>query len=52
MAAFDPATELSQDLAFRLLINTSVTLFWSTAILDETTGGSAAPAGDRCSHAA
>ncbi|TYB39790.1 barstar family protein [Micromonospora sp. AP08] len=37
MAAFDPATELSQDLAFRLLINTSVTLFWRPAILDETT---------------
>ena len=28
MAAFDPETDLTQDRALRLLINTSVTLFW------------------------
>lgn len=37
MAAFDPETDLSQDLAYRLLINTSVTLFWRPQVLDETT---------------
>ena len=37
MAAFDPAAELSDDRAFRLLINTSVTLFWRLQVLDETT---------------
>jgi hypothetical protein len=37
MAAFDPETELSHDLAFRLLINTSVTLFWRLSVLNETT---------------
>jgi hypothetical protein len=36
MAAFDPAAELHRDLAFRLLINTSVTLFWRQPLLDET----------------
>jgi hypothetical protein len=37
MAAFDPETDLSQDRAFRLLTNTSVTLFWRPQILNETT---------------
>jgi RNAse (barnase) inhibitor barstar len=37
VAAFDPEADLSQDLAFRLLINTSVTLFWRNSILDKTT---------------
>ncbi len=37
MAAFDSTAELSADRAFRLLINTSVTLFWRPQILDETT---------------
>jgi Barstar (barnase inhibitor) len=37
VAAFDPETDLSQDLAFRLLINTPVTLFWRSSVLDETT---------------
>ena len=37
MAAFDPAAELSADRAFRLLINTSVALFWRPQVLDETT---------------
>src|SRR5215475_7287134 len=36
MVAFDPGTDLSRDLAFRLLINTSVTLFWRSQNLDET----------------
>jgi Barstar (barnase inhibitor) len=37
MAAFDPDTDLSQDRAYRLLINTPVTLFWRPQVLDETT---------------
>jgi Barstar (barnase inhibitor) len=37
MAAFDPETDLSEDRAFWLLINTSVTLFWRPQVLDETT---------------
>jgi len=37
MEAFDPETDLGQDRAFRLLINTSVTLFWRRQILEETT---------------
>lgn len=37
MAAFDPEADLSQDRALRLLINTSVTLFWRQQILDDTT---------------
>lgn len=36
MAAFDPEADLGQDRAFRLLVNTSVTLFWRQQILDET----------------
>jgi len=36
MAAFDPATDLSDDLAYRLLANTPVTLFWRRQVLDET----------------
>ncbi|QFZ18729.1 barnase inhibitor [Saccharothrix syringae] len=36
MAAFDPGADLSGDRAFRLLTNTSVTLFWRPQILDET----------------
>src|SRR5438876_11286479 len=38
MASFDPEADLNQDRAFRLLINTPVTLFWRTRVLDETTG--------------
>ncbi|WP_030488162.1 barstar family protein [Micromonospora chokoriensis] len=37
MAAFDGETDLSHDRAFGLMINTSVTLFWRTSILDQTT---------------
>ncbi|HEV2778619.1 MAG TPA: barstar family protein [Actinophytocola sp.] len=37
MAASDPDAESSDDRALRLLINTPVTLFWRTAILEETT---------------
>jgi hypothetical protein len=36
MAAFDPETDLSQDRAFYLLVNTSVTLFWRPRVLEET----------------
>lgn len=38
MSAFDPKTDLSQDRAFRLLINAPVTLFWRPQVLAETTG--------------
>jgi hypothetical protein len=38
MAAFDPAADLGHDRAFRSLVNTSVTLFWRSQILAETTG--------------
>jgi hypothetical protein len=37
MAAFDPETDLSQDRAYRLLMNAPVTLFWRLQVLDETT---------------
>ncbi|MEV8514484.1 barstar family protein [Dactylosporangium sp. NPDC051484] len=37
MAVFDPGADLSEDLAFRLLSSTSVTLFWRPQVLDETT---------------
>lgn len=37
MAAFDPFDDLSQDLAFQLMVHSSVTLFWRRALLDETT---------------
>jgi len=37
MVAFDPEADLSDDRALRLLINTSVTLFWSPQVLDEIT---------------
>lgn len=37
MAPFDLETDLSQDRAYYLLINTSVTLFWRPRVLDETT---------------
>lgn len=36
MAAFEPNDELSQDLALRLLANTSVTMFWRRQVLDTT----------------
>ncbi len=36
MSAFDPNDDLSQDVAFRLLLNTPVTLFWRQRVLDET----------------
>jgi hypothetical protein len=36
MAAFDPETDLSQDRAFRLMVNTSLTLFWRPQVLEET----------------
>lgn len=38
VAAFDAEADLSGDLAFRLMSNTPVTLFWRTSILDRTTG--------------
>jgi hypothetical protein len=38
VSAFDPNQDLDQDLAFRLLTNTSVTLFWRRQLLDETIG--------------
>jgi hypothetical protein len=37
MAAFDPDTDLSDDLALRLMVNTSVTLFWRTEVLRQST---------------
>ena len=37
MSAFDPADDLGQDRAFRLLMNTSVTLFHQRQVLEETT---------------
>lgn len=37
MAAFDPDTDLGQDRAFGLMINTPVTLFWRRQVLDEIT---------------
>lgn len=36
MAAFDPEQDLHQDAAYRLLANTSVTLFFRLRVLDET----------------
>ncbi|MBO3094971.1 barstar family protein [Cellulomonas dongxiuzhuiae] len=36
MSAFEQGDELRQDVAFRLLTNTSVTLFWRRRVLDET----------------
>ena len=36
VSAFDPDDDLSQDLAYRLLINTCVTLFWRREVLDDT----------------
>jgi hypothetical protein len=38
VAAFDPDTDLSGDIAFRLMLNTSVTLFWRMEILEDTIG--------------
>jgi Barstar (barnase inhibitor) len=37
MVAFDPEADLSEDRALRLLINTSVTLFWRPQALGEIT---------------
>lgn len=37
MSAFDPADDLGQDRAFRLLMNTSVTLFHQRQVLEDTT---------------
>jgi hypothetical protein len=37
VAVFDPEADLNQDLGFRLLMNTPVTLFWRRSVLDETT---------------
>jgi hypothetical protein len=37
MAAFDPNSDLGGDVAYRLLANTPVTLFWRRRLLDETT---------------
>ncbi|GAB2757083.1 barstar family protein [Sinomonas soli] len=37
MNAFDPEADLGQDLGFRLLMNTSVTMFHRRRVLDETT---------------
>jgi hypothetical protein len=36
VAAFDPDADVSDDLAYRLMINTPVTLFWRSTILDDT----------------
>lgn len=36
MSAFDPEEDLSQDLGFRMLRNTPVTLFYRRAVLEET----------------
>jgi hypothetical protein len=36
MAAFDPEADLSQDRAYHLLMNTSVTLFWRPHVLEDT----------------
>jgi len=36
VSAFDPDAYLRHDLDFRLLMNTSVTLFWRRRVLDET----------------
>ena len=37
MVAFDRQVDISSDLAFRLVANTFVTLFWRLALFDETT---------------
>jgi Barstar (barnase inhibitor) len=37
MAVFEHDADLGQDVAFRLMANSFVTLFWRPAILDETT---------------
>jgi hypothetical protein len=37
MVAFDRQVDMSSDLAFRLVANTFVTLFWRLALFDETT---------------
>jgi RNAse (barnase) inhibitor barstar len=37
MPVFDPGDDLGTDLAYRLMINTSVTLFWRQGLLDATT---------------
>ncbi|GAA2368203.1 barstar family protein [Dactylosporangium salmoneum] len=37
MAAFDPDSNLNGDVAYRLLANTAVTLFWRRRLLAETT---------------
>lgn len=36
MAAFDSERDLAQDPAFRLMINTFVTMFWRPALLEQT----------------
>ncbi|MFS0700775.1 barstar family protein [Cellulomonas sp. 179-A 4D5 NHS] len=38
MPAFEPDDELGGDVAFRLLANTSVTVFWRRQVLDATVG--------------
>ncbi|GAA4662952.1 MULTISPECIES: barstar family protein [Amycolatopsis] len=35
MAPFDPQADLNQEVDFRLLINTPITLFWRREVLDE-----------------
>ncbi|RDI48555.1 barstar family protein [Nocardia mexicana] len=37
MATFDPDSDLSHDRAFRLMMNTSVTLFWRPQVLNDAT---------------
>lgn len=36
VSVFDPDDELSQDLAYRMLSNAAVTLFWRREVLDDT----------------
>lgn len=38
MASFEPDADLSNDLAFRLMMNMFVTLFWRESILVAATG--------------
>jgi len=37
VSAFDPQSDLHHDLAYRLLANTFVTMFWRRALLEDTT---------------
>jgi hypothetical protein len=37
VSAFDPGSDLRHDLAYRLMVNTFVTLYWRRALLEDTT---------------